>query len=292
MATIAQSQSPKRWQPWTLPWLGRQLLLVPETVILPVIFGAHLLAGGALAVAVLGELVIALFVLRTLLLWAAGRALDGGSYARARRLSRLALRLHPWSADAEALAGAVELAEGQAEAALGRFSRAAALFPGHGPLYVRMGAALIADNDLGEARWAALQALACDDKQPGAYTLLAEVTLRGSNNGVTARELAQRGLAFAATAHAQAPLYTVLAEAQAVVGDLDAAGMAVEQAELLLPLCPVPLQAELLYRLGTVRRQLGDRDRARADFLLVEEIDPRGRFVAPAWRARVETKAA
>jgi len=156
-------------------------------------------------------------------------------------------------------------------------------------VHTGLGTALAASGHWRAARWQALQALALDDTQAAAYALLAESTLRLNDAPQMILELTQIGLSRSNDAATQAALYLTRAEAAFAANQRSLTNAAIDQALGLLFYCPAPVQAEYVFRLGQLRRRLGDTATALHDFERIAMIDPEGRWVAPAWRARQET---
>ena len=289
MATVIKTQSYERWKAGSIRWLGRQIVLIPEMVILPLVFGLYLFTNRALPLAVLGELLIAAFVIRTTLLWAAGRAWAVGQYARAARFAQAALRIYPWSADGIALLATVRLAQGKSEDASSLFERAIGLFPGYALFHVGLSQALATERRWPEARQSALHAMALDDTCAAAHAQMAQVALNLNEAHHVALQWVDSGLAAAPMLPVQAMLYALRADAALRIEQRRVAQVAMEQVTLTLLDCPTPIQAELMYALGTLRRRQGDTAAACHDFERVARLDPEGRWVNPAWRAKQET---
>ena len=266
----------------------RYALLVPEAVLLTLVFGIYLVMGRPLGLAVLGLTIVLMFGVRVGALWLGWRAWQRGRYVQAARRTHLGYVLNPWSADAVTLMALVAVAQGDYDGGARYWSRAQALFPR--PLvHTGLGTALAASGHWRAARWQALQALALDDTQAAAYALLAESTLRLNDAPQMILELTQIGLSRSNDAATQAALYLTRAEAAFAANQRSLANAAIDQALGLLFYCPAPTQAEYVFRLGQLRRRLGDTATAIHDFERIPMIDPEGRWVAPAWRARQET---
>lgn len=289
MATVIKPRSIHRLRPGSLAWLTRQVLLIPELLVLPLVFALYVATKPNLFLAVAGEAVIALFLLRTGLLWSAGRAWSAGRYRRAARRARLALRLYPWSADGVALLAEIRLAQGQAEEAESLYRRAITLFPGYAPFHIGVSRALSAERQWPEARAAAMQAVAVDDECAQAYAQLAFLGLNNHESSHTVGQWVEIGLAEQPSLPIQASLYATRAEVALKLEQTRMAEVALEQAMMAVIECPTSVQAEILYRLGHVRRQLGQNTEAREDFERIGQLDPEGRWVNAAWRAKLET---
>ncbi|MBA3471389.1 MAG: tetratricopeptide repeat protein [Herpetosiphonaceae bacterium] len=289
MATVIKTQTYERWKAGSIRWLGRQVLLIPEMVLLPLVFASYFLTNHALPLAVAGELLIVAFILRTTLLWAAGRTWTLGQYARAARFAQASLRIYPWSADGVALLATVRLAQGKPELATGLFERAIALFPGYALFHVGLSQALAAERRWPEARQSALHAIALDDTCAAAHAQMAQIALNLNEAHNVALQWVDSGLAAAPLLTVQALLYTLRADAALRIEQRRMAQVAIDQVTMTLLDCPTPIQAELLYWLGTLRRRQGDTVAACHDFERIAQLDPEGRWVNAAWRARQET---
>lgn len=289
MATVIKTQTNERWKAGSFRWLGRQVLLIPEMVLLPLLFATYFLTNQALPLAIVGELLIVAFIARTTLLWAAGRAWNAGQYGRAATFAQAALRIYPWSADGVALLATVRLAQGKFETATGLYQRAIALFPGYALFHVGLSQALAADRHWPEARQAALHAMMLDDTCAAAHAQMAQIALNLNEAHNVALQWVDSGLASAPMLTVQAILYTLRADAALRIEQRRMAQVAIDQVTMTLLDCPTPVQAELIYWLGTLRRRQGDRTAACHDFERIAQLDPEGRWVNAAWRARQET---
>lgn len=289
MAVILKTPTTPRPMTHPLALLGYQVRLVPEAALLPALFGLYLLLGRPIGVALLTEGLIALFVVRSLLLWGAWRAWRAGMYRRGARLARAAQLLHPWSADAAAILGQIRLAQGRISAAVTAWTRAVALYPNRPQFLIGLGQAQAAAGSWAEARWAACEALKLDEGCSHGYALLAESIYHLNESSQSILEAVAIGLNHANDASSQALLYAIRAETAARIEHRGSARAALDQIQALLAGCPIPLQAELLYRMARVRRRLGEAAAAAQDLERLARLDPEGRWVAPAWRASHET---
>lgn len=273
------------WAAAQLAWLGRQLLLVPEAVLLLALLCLHSALGAPPLLALCGLLLTAYFGARTALLALARRALRAASYARAARLARLARWLYPASADAQALCGSVLLARGDAAAATEAFRQAVAFYPLQADLRTALSAALLDAGNPLAARDEALRALAISPRCAAAFLQLAgaEEQLAGPPELVE-RHL-RAGLAVATAPADEAALRCALAALLLEQGRATEAQLALVGAERLLARCPAPQRASLHFYLGELLRLNGDVEAARSHFRASETTDPHGRFAAAAWRA-------
>ena len=292
MATVIKPRPLAQSKPGSPSWFKRQVVLVPEMLALPLVFGLYLATNRPLGLALLGEVLIGLFLFRTVLLWAAGRAWLAGRYQRAERYVRWSLRVYPWSADGVVLLATIRLAQGKTDDAAALYRRANSLFPGFAPFHVGLSQALAAERQWAEARVVAMAALALDDQCAAAYAQLAQLALHLNESNAAVNQWVDAGLTAGAALPIQAALYTARADVALRMEQPHLAEVAIEQATIALVECPAAQQAELGFYLGQLRRKLGACDAARNDFERVGVIDPEGRWVNAAWRAKLETKIA
>lgn len=268
-----------------LAWLGRQLLLVPEAVLLAALLCLHGAFGSSPLLALLGLLITLFFGARMALLAMGRRAAAAADYERALRLAGAAELLYPASADVHALRGAIHLARGEVAAAAAALARAVALFPLQAELHAAMSAALLEDGHPQAARASAQAALALDPRLAAAYLHLAgaEELLGAAPEQVEARLRA--GLDLSAPPADEAALRCALAALLIGQGRGAEAQLALAGAEGLLAASPASQRAGLHFYLGELLRLSGDLDGARGHFSASEAIDPNGRYAAAAWRA-------
>lgn len=276
--TAASSPAP------LLSWLGHQLLLVPEAALLPAILVLYAALGGPLLV-VVGLLLTLGFLLRAALLGLGRRALAAADYERAARLAAAALRLHPRSADAHALAGTIALARGDAPQAAVAFQRAVSCYPLQAELHGALSAALLDAGSPHEAREAAHTALTCDGRSAAAHLHLANAEEQLGAAPCEVEALLRAGLALAAPPADEAALRCTLAVHLSAHGRVGEAMLALAGVERLLEGCPAPQRAGLHFFLGELLRAGGDAEAARVHYRASEALDPHGRHAAAAWRA-------
>lgn len=269
---------------WGLLVIRRQLLLVPEAVVLLALLMLHTALGAPAGTAVLGLLVVSWFSARTGLLVLGRRALDQARYQQAARYIWLASRAHPLSADALTLEAALWLARDCPQRAARALQCAAACYPGHAPLHAALSGALLAADQATAAAREAARALVLDPQCATAHLHLANAEQqRGAPFTVVAARL-HCGLNTTATAAERALLRCSLA------GVLHAACRPAEVRTLLtaidadLHACTPIQRAEIHYHVGELWWQLEDIERARDHFSQSETLDPRGRYAATAWR--------
>lgn len=268
-----------------LAHLGRQLLLVPEAVLLLGLLCLHSLTGPSPLLALMALTVTLYFGARMALLALSRQAVGLADYERAEGLAMVAARLYPASADVFALRGSIALARGEAGAAVGDLKRAVALFPFQAGLHATLSAALLEAGQPEHARAAAQAALALDPRSAAAHLHLAGADEQlGAPASLVEAQL-RAGLALPARPQEVAALRCALAALLLSQGRAAEAQLALAGAEQLLEACPAPQRAGLHYHLGELQRQSGNPDAARGHFSASEAIDPNGRYAAAAWRA-------
>lgn len=268
-----------------LTWVSRQLLLVPEAVLLLAALCLHSVLGAPPLLALVGLLVTLYFVVRAALIALGRRALAAADYGRAARLAAAALRMYGGSADAQALAGAIHLARGEAQLGAAAFRRAVDCYPIQAELYTALSAALLDADRPAEAREVARHALSIDPRSAAALLHLAgaEDQLGAAPEAVEA--LLRAGLAFGAAPGEEAGLRCALAALLLRAGRGSEAQLLMVGVEPLLAACPAPQRAGIHFHLGELLRSSGDLETARTHFRASETLDPHGRHAAAAWRA-------
>lgn len=285
MASRSRDYMAMPWQSGQLPWLVRQALLVPEGLLLLVLLVLHALIGGSLLLALAGVALVVVFLLRSGLLLAARRALRNSSYKHAERLLTLALRLHPWSADALALRGLLHLSLGRPEQAEADLRRALALFPGRAALHDALGSALLDQGRFVEARWECIHALKLGPASAHGYLHLAQAEQRLGAPATDVERHLRDGLGVCDHPADEGSLRCALALLLIEQGRDAEARLAVAGVEALAARCTPIARAALLFHLAEVERSGGDLEAARSHFRTSEELDPHGRNAAAAWRA-------
>lgn len=273
---------------WPAAWLarlGRQMLLVPEAILLLTLLCIHATFGPSPALVALGVGVALWFSSRVTLLYIARRDVGAARYKRAGSLARLALRLYPLSADAHALLGTVSLSLGDAAAACQALGRAVRYYPLQADLHVALSAALIEAGKPREALTEAEAALRIDPgyapahlQQAGAEELL------GAPAELVERHL-RAGLEQPSAPADEAALRCGLARALLSRGCRDEARRELARAEQLLPATWRAQRAGLHYQIGETLRISGQPEAAREHFSASESLDPQGPYAADAWRA-------
>ena len=274
--------------PTQLYTLWYQIKLVPELMLLIGIGGAYLLFQQPTWLAFVGELVIALFLVRTLLMWLGWRAWQQGRYQRTARLSYAAWLLHPWSADVATMRAINAAAYGDLDQAIHYWQQAQRLFPERAATWIGLSTTYAFKAEWEKARWHAFQALSLDPTNSAALAALGQASLQLAQETSFVMQLVNQGLEHAPDAVAHSWNYLVRAEAAVQRRQPAVAKAAIEQTLRALPHCPCTQQAEYLYRIGQVYQQLGMAEAALHEWERIENIDPEGRWVARAWRSHHE----
>jgi tetratricopeptide (TPR) repeat protein len=284
MASHQEGYQPVAWVATQLGWVGRQLLLVPEAVLLLALLCLHSTFGAPPILAALGLVITLYFVARTTLIALGQHAFALADYERALKVTHAAIAMYPGSADAHALAGSIHLARGRSSMGAEAFRRAVACYPLQSDLHAALSAALLDDGRPQEAREEAFRALELDPHSAVAHLHLAgaEEALGAARERVEATLRA--GLACAAPAADEATLRCALAALLLEAGRRSEAQLVLVGTERLLARCPAPQRAGLHFHLGELLRA-SDADAARGHFSASEQLDPNGRFAAAAWRA-------
>ncbi len=283
---IDSPATPNRaWVANSLAWIGRQLLLVPEAVFLTTLLCLHGLFGSNPFLALLGMMLIIWFLVRFSLLVMARHAVDAAHYERAKRLTQIAIRLYPLSADAHALLGSIYLGMGKPGVAIRALRQAIGYYPAQAGLHVALSAALLADDQAPAALEEANRALRLDPRYAPAYLHHASAAEVLHNNPILIESHLRHGLAHPASPADEAALRCALARLLLHQGRTSEAQHLLLQVERLLPASPTPQRAGLHFQLGEMLRMIGQADAARDHFRTSEQIDPRGPYAADAWRA-------
>jgi tetratricopeptide (TPR) repeat protein len=277
--------TPPSWAAEQLAMVGRQLLLVPEAVLLLALLCLHSVLGAPPLLAILGLLLTGYFLTRAALLALGRRAFAAADYQRAAGLARTAISLYPGSADAHALAGTVQLARGEAQAGARSLRQAIVLFPHQGDLHSALSAALLDSGRPAEAREEARYALALNPRSAAAHLQLANAEEQLGARPALVEGLLRAGLELQALPADEAALRCALAALLLGAGKVAEARLALAGVERLLDACPAPQRAGLHFYLGELLRLGGDPEGARGHFRASETLDPHGRHAAAAWRA-------
>ena len=284
---MSPTESPliPRWAAAQLTWIGRQLLLVPEAVLLLALLCLHSVLGGPPLLALLGLLITLFFLARASLLALGRSALASADYERAGALAQASITLYPGSADAHALAGTVHLARGEASASVEAFRRAVAFFPLQSELHSALSAALLDSGRQAEARAEARRALLINPFSAAAYLHLASAEEQLGATPEAVEATLRAGLQLPAPPADEATLRCTLAALLLSSGRNAEAQLALMGVARLLDRCPAPQRAGLHFYLGELLRVGGDSEAARGHFRASETLDPHGRHAAAAWRA-------
>lgn len=283
--TVQAATPPAGPKPPRQPWLGRQLLLVPEAILLTLLLALHITWGPSPLLALTGLVVTLYFGARMGLLAMGRQALAAADYERADRLAHAAAALHPHWADAHALRGATLLARGEAAGAVEALARAIALFPDQAELHATLSAALLEDGRPQEAVAAARAALALNPRTAAAFLHLATAEEQTDAAPEKVEALLRQGLALPTRPAEEAALRCALTALLLRHGRVAEARLALTGADRLLPGCPSPQRAGLHFYLGELLRLGGDAEGARQHYSASEAADPRGPYAAASWRA-------
>ncbi len=266
--------------------IEHQLLLIPEA---PVLL-ALLLIGWAYdfppAVGALAAIAVFVFVLRLWLMTVAAQNLERARYRQADRFSRAALRIYPWSADALTLRAHGLFLQGDDAQAEPLLRRAARLAPDSEVIQGALAGTLVARGKYAAARQHATQARRASAESPFAAQHLAWLALHVDDDPMGAQRILSEIDLHSLPATYMVPLLLLVAEVQIVRGATLAATETSRQIEVLLPECPIPQQAEVLYQLGKLQGALGGW--ATPLFRRSIDLDPHGRYARAAWRAAME----
>lgn len=224
------------------------LLIAPEA---PLIVGLLLLDGILYTpwIALLISLLVITFIARIAALYLAALALRHARWNEAETLTIVALALHPWSADALALHGAVMLMQGNAERAIHDLRRAARLAPQRTSILAALSGALLEQERSAEAESAARRALDLEPGQPTAHLHLAQALAANSHPAEAIEEQLRSGLAHQPEPDAEAALHCALARHLAGQGRFAEAALALSSAQALLPRCSGAQRAVLQQRM-------------------------------------------
>ncbi len=280
------SIAPSTWKwAWMFVWIRRQVLLVPEAILLLTLICLHVTLDGPVFTTLLSPTIAAWFGCRTALILSARRALQHTRYARAERLVQLALWLYPYSADAMALRGAILMAQGRMAEAEFALCQAIAFYPGQATLHVARSGALLEMDRGAEAYCEATRALLLDPGCAAAYLHLAQAAQQMGEPDEVIETHLRMGLRVTPTPTDEAALRCTLAAFLVDQHRPAEARLTLAGIEVLLARCAAPQQAGLHYYLGELRHTVGDTEAAHHHFRLSEALDPHGRYAAAAWRA-------
>jgi tetratricopeptide (TPR) repeat protein len=272
------------WLPNAMIHVSRALMLMPEAGGIAMLICLYVVVGHPPLLALLAALLMLNFMVRVAALHLAGLALDGAHYREADALSQLALLLYPWSADAQALRGALALAGGEAEAAEASLRRAIALLPGRASFHAALSGALLDLGRPGEAAAAAREAVRLDRRYGLAHLYLAEAERAYGAAPELIEDRLRAGLAVTTAPEITAALQCALAGHLLAQGRMAEATLALRSAETLLMRCSTARGAQIRFHIGELLAAQGQIEEAREHFHGVEVLDPDSRYAAAAWR--------
>jgi tetratricopeptide (TPR) repeat protein len=268
-----------------LEHLRRQLMLVPEAVVLTALLALYAVTGAPPALALPGLLCVAWFGARLGLLLAARQAYFKANYIRAEHLASVAHRLYMYSADVYALRGLIAQGRNRSEEAVEALRKAVALYPQQARLHALLSGALLEDGQPHAANEAAREALLRDSNCAAAHLHLANAEhMLGAPPETVERHL-RTGLSSELSPADEVALSCALATTLINAGRAHEAQFALRGIDELVANSATPQRAEFHFYLGELHRQLGDLEAARAHYNASETLDPNGRYAAAAWRA-------
>ncbi|HWQ15068.1 MAG TPA: tetratricopeptide repeat protein [Roseiflexaceae bacterium] len=250
-------------QPGDLSRLGRLALLVPEAPLLLLLGGGSLALGGSPLLGALAPVLALSFSVRAVALFLARWLLLAARYRDADALARVALAIHPWSADALALRGVLALASGEPAEAERQLRRSARLLPGRAAVYAALSGALLELGRPTEAAAAARQALELNGGCAAAYLHLAEAEQHGGALPSAVEDWLRAGLAAAPDPETETTLRCALAWHLVGQGRGAEARLATAGVEATLPRCTKAHQSHLRVRLCELLVAQGQTERAR-----------------------------
>lgn len=243
--------------------VGRLTLLVPEGPLLLVLVGGFLALGQPPLLAATAAVVALSFGVRAAALYSARWLLAAGHHRDADVLARIALAMHPWSADALALRAALALLGGDAPLAERMLRRSLELLPGSPARHAALSGALLEGEQLADAAEEARRALALDTGCAAAYLHLAEAELRLGLPAAVVEERLRAGLAAANDLETETTLRCALAWHLVGQERCAEARLATSGVEATLPRCRPAHQARLRIHLCELLVAQGQTERAR-----------------------------
>jgi Flp pilus assembly protein TadD len=246
-----------------LTTLGHLALLVPETPSLLLLFCGYYLFGRPPLLGALAAVVALSFGVRGVALLMARRLLGAGRHRDADAFVRVALAMHPWSADALALRGMLALADGSPEEAERLLRRSAALFPGRPAIAAARSAALVELGRFAEGAAAARQAIGLDKGCATAYLYLAEAEQLAGTPAAAVEDWLRAGLAVARDPETETTLRCALAWHLVKQERCAEARLATAGVEATLGRCREVHQSRMRVRLCELLVAQGQTDRAR-----------------------------
>ncbi len=282
-----RSKPNKRTTLWRA--LAQRVLLIPEAAIIVGLLVVGWASGFPPVLGFLACATMLAFGLRLGLMALAEQQLAHGAYARASKLTRAALRLNPWSADALALQAQGLSQQGEDEAAEQVLRRATTLYPDDRLLLSALASTVMVQGRVAEGWQLARSDDAVAATTPAVAQQLAWYALHVEDDPSRARTLVLRTNLERLPVAVSLPLRATLAEAQIALAAHDDARQELATIEQQLGLCVQVQQAELLYHLGRLHTALGEN--GTSYFRRSVERDPDGRYAQIAWRSAVNSKA-
>jgi tetratricopeptide (TPR) repeat protein len=242
---------------------GRLLLLVPEAPLLLVSLAGFVATGGGPLPAAVAAVVAASFGVRVVALLLAQRLLAAAGERDALAFVRVALAMHPWSADALALRGALAVAAGELPVAETLFRRSLALLPGRAAVHAALSGVLLERGESAEAACEARRALDIDSNCAAAHLHLAQAELLAGLPSAVIEDRLRAGLVAAHDPETETTLRCALAWHLMGQDRRAEARLATTGIEATLPLCTVAYRERLRLRLCELLVAQGQTERAR-----------------------------
>jgi tetratricopeptide (TPR) repeat protein len=238
------------------------LLLVPEAPLLLVSLAGFVVAGGPLSAA-MAAVVAASFGVRAAALVLAQRLVAVANERDALAFVRVALAMHPWSADALGLRGVLAVAAGELVLAEQLFRRSLALLPGRAAVHAALSGVLLERGEPLEAAREARRALELDPLCAAAQLHLAQAELLTGLPSAVVEDRLRAGLLVAADPETETTLRCALAWHLMGQDRRAEARLATTGIEATLPLCTVAYRERLRLRLCELLVAQGQTERAR-----------------------------
>ena len=243
--------------------LGRYALLVPEAVLILVLTGVQFLSAAVDLLGFVGLILLAILIVRIAALYLGRRALLQGQLHEADILSRMALLLHPLSADSLALRGSVELADANVEKGLEYLERSAQLLPPTAATLAAISGAYILQGRFSEAYSRAQLALELDARCVSAYLCIAEVQQQRGESPYEVEDTLRKALQEPRTANEDATARCALAAHLITEQRQAEAALALGGVEPLIERCSPNVRNRLRLRYGELLIAQGRVERAQ-----------------------------
>lgn len=277
-----QSQSARSRTYWHT--LGSYALLVPEAVLIVVVTGIAFLSTAVSILGILGLILMAMLIVRIMALYLGRRAFVRGQLQEADTLSRMALLLHPFSADALALRGSIELADGNIDKGLEYLERSAQLLMPTAVTLAALSGAYLLQGRFSEAHSKAQAALALDTSCVAAYLCLAEIQQQRGDSPYEIEDTLREALKVAHTANEDATARCALAAHLINEQRQAEARLMLSGIEPLIEDCSVAVRNRMRLRYGELLIAQGRSEHAQA--YLQEQLVMEGNgYQSAAWRA-------